>query len=210
MQEIINDFENALLSLNRIKVKDILVENTTSGDFIDTLEQIVVPTMESMGLKWENGEIALSQIYMGGRICEEIVDEMLPKTKSKRVDDPNLGLVVFNDYHTLGKRIVYTFLRASGYDLVDYGQENSIDNLITHLKEDKIEILLVSVLMLNSALHLKELIARIQQEGMNVKVVVGGAPFRFDKDLYKEIGADAMATNASKVIDVIEALKDQS
>ncbi|MEA3373451.1 MAG: cobalamin-dependent protein [Campylobacterota bacterium] len=210
MQEIINDFENALLSLNRIKVKDILVENTTSGDFIDTLEQIVVPTMESMGLKWENGEIALSQIYMGGRICEEIVDEMLPKTKSKRVDDPNLGLVVFNDYHTLGKRIVYTFLRASGYDLVDYGQENSIDNLITHLKEDKIEILLVSVLMLNSALHLKELIARIQQEGMSVKVVVGGAPFRFDKDLYKEIGADAMATNASKVIDVIEALKDQS
>ncbi len=160
MKDVIDDFENALLSLDRVKVREILVENSTSGDFIETLEMIVVPTMESLGLKWESGEIALSQIYMGGRICEEIVDELLPKTASKRVDNPNLGLVVFNDYHTLGKRIVYTFLRASGYEVVDYGQENSIEALIKNLKNDHIEILLISVLMLNSALHIKELIKK--------------------------------------------------
>ncbi len=210
MKDIINEFEDALLSLNRVKVKDILLEYSSSGNFIDTLEQIVVPSMESMGSKWESGDIALSQIYMGGRICEEIVDELLPKTKSKRIDDPNLGLVVFNDYHTLGKRIVYTFLRASGYDVIDYGQENSIENLIESIKNDGIEILLVSVLMLNSALHIKELIAKIKQNGLKVKVVVGGAPFRFDKNLYKEIGADAFATNASQIIDIIEDLKDIS
>ena len=208
MQDVIDDFENALLSLDRLKVRDILVEDSTSGDFISTLERIVVPTMESLGLKWESGEIALSQIYMGGRICEEIVDEILPQTTSKRVDDPNLGLVVFNDYHTLGKRIVYTFLRASGYEVIDYGQQSDIETLIKSLKNDNIKILLVSVLMLNSALHIKDLIEKIKQEKMNIKVIVGGAPFRFDKDLANEIGADAYATNASKVIDVIEKLKD--
>ena len=209
MQEIINDFENALLSLDRLKVKDILIKYSTSNDFIDTLEKIVVPTMESLGLKWESGEIALSQIYMGGRICEEIVDEVLPQTTFTRVDDPNLGLVVFNDYHTLGKRIVYTFLRASGYEVVDYGQQSDIETLIKSLKDDNIEILLISVLMLNSALHIKELIEKIKQEKLDIKVIVGGAPFRFDKDLANEIGADAFATNASKVIDVIEKLKDK-
>ncbi len=207
MKDIIDDFENALLSLDRVKVRDILVENSTSSDFIETLEKIVVPTMESLGIKWESGEIALSQIYMGGRICEEIVDELLPKTASKRVDNPNLGLVVFNDYHTLGKRIVYTFLRASGYEVVDYGQENSIEALIKNLKNDHIEILLISVLMLNSALHIKELIKKMEEEELNIKVIVGGAPFRFDKDLSKEIGADAYATNASKVLDAIEKVR---
>ena len=210
MQDIIDEFEDALLSLDRIKVKDILLENSSSGDFLTTLEQIVVPTMESMGTKWENGDIALSQIYMGGRICEEIVDEMLPETNTKRVDDPNLGLVVFQDYHTLGKRIVYTFLRASGYEVTDYGQENSIDTLIKNIKKDNIEILLISVLMLNSALHIKELIAKMKEEKLNIKVVVGGAPFRFDKNLCQEIGADAFATNASQVIDIIDDIRNLS
>lgn len=210
MQEIVKEFEDALLSLDRIKVKDILLENSASGDFIKTLEEIVVPAMESMGLKWESGEIALSQIYMGGRICEEIVDELLPKTDNKRIDDPNLALVVLNDYHTLGKRIVYTFLRASGYAVIDYGQQSSIDELIQKVKEDNIEILLVSVLMLNSALNIKQLTDKIKQENLNVKVVVGGAPFRFDKKLCEDIGADAYATNASQVIDIIEEIKDIS
>ena len=210
MQEIVKEFEDALLSLDRIKVKDILLENSASGDFIKTLEEIVVPAMENMGLKWESGEIALSQIYMGGRICEEIVDELLPKTDNKRIDDPNLALVVFNDYHTLGKRIVYTFLRASGYSVVDYGQQSSIDELIQKVKEDNIEILLISVLMLNSALNIKKLTDKIKQENLNVKVVVGGAPFRFDNKLCEDIGADAYATNASQVIDIIEEIKDIS
>lgn len=210
MKNVVEEFEDALLSLDRIKIKEILVENSASGDFIKTLENIVVPAMENMGFKWESGEIALSQIYMSGRICEDIVDEMLPKTKAKRVDDPNLALVVFNDYHTLGKRIVYTFLRASGYTIVDYGQESDIDNLIKNLKKDNIEILLISVLMLNSALHIKKLTEKIKQENLNVKVIVGGAPFRFDNKLSEDIGADAYATNASQVIDIIEELKDIS
>ena len=207
MQDVIDDFENALLSLDRVKVRDLLSDDSASGNFIDTLERIVVPTMERLGSKWESGEIALSQIYMGGRICEEIVDELLPKTASKRVDDPNLGLMVFSDYHTLGKRIVYTFLRASGYEVIDYGQQSNIETIIESLKKDNIEILLISVLMLNSALHVKDLIDSIKQNGLNIKVVVGGAPFRFDKDLSKEIGADAFATNASQVIDIIEQVR---
>ena len=210
MQNVVEEFEDALLSLDRLKVRDILVENSNSDNFIKALEDIVVPAMESMGVKWEDGGIALSQIYMSGRICEDIVDELLPKTKSKRVDDPNLGLVVFNDYHTLGKRIVYTFLRASGYAIVDYGQEADIDNLIKNLKKDNIEILLISVLMLNSALHIKKLIEKIKQENLNIKVIVGGAPFRFDNKLSEDIGADAYATKASQAIDIIEKLKDIS
>jgi len=36
-------------------------------------------------------------------------------------------------------------------------------------------------------------------------VIVGGAPFRFDPQLWKEIGADAMAYSAADAIAVIEA-----
>ena len=206
MQEIVTKFEETLLALNRVDLKEILL-NYQNKNLMQSIEEIVVPAMESIGRKWESGEIALSQIYMGGKICEEVIDELLPKNSNSRKDDPKIALVVFNDYHSLGKRIVYTFLRASGYDILDYGQERDIDILIEKLKTDRVEILMISVLMLNSALHIKELIERIKEENLNIKVAVGGAPFRFDKELFKEIGADAMATNASEAVSIINRLK---
>ncbi len=205
--EIIKEFETALLTLDRLKVKTILVDQTKENDFLKSLEDIVVPAMESIGKKWEDGKVALSQVYMGGKICEEIVDELLPQTNTKRVNDPNLGLLVYKDYHMLGKQIVYTFLRASGYDVKDYGSQHNIDEIIQNIKKDNIQILLISVLMLNSALNIKELILAIKQNGLKTKVIVGGAPFRFDKGLYKEVGANATASIASGVLDVIENLR---
>ena len=206
MEKTIAKFEEMLLSLNRVGLKEILV-NCQEESLMKCIEKIVVPAMESIGNKWESGEIALSQIYMSGRICEDVIDEVLPKTSNLRKNDQKIALVVFNDYHSLGKRIVYTFLRASGYEILDYGQERDIDKLIEKLKKDNIEILMISVLMLNSALHIKELIDRIKEKKLNIKVAVGGAPFRFDKELYKEIGADVMGTNASEAVDIIKKLK---
>ena len=207
MDIIVEELENALLSLDRLKVKSILSSEDNKKDFMSALENIVVPAMESIGLKWEAGEVALSQVYMSGKICEEIVEQLIPKTNSKRVEDPNIAIVVYKDYHMLGKRIVSTFLRACGYDILDYGQVSDIEELIQKIKNDKIEILLISVLMLNSALNVKEFIVKLREENLKTKVVVGGAPFRFDTALYKEIGADAYGESASDVLEIIKMLR---
>jgi methanogenic corrinoid protein MtbC1 len=45
--------------------------------------------------------------------------------------------------------------------------------------------------------------ARLQALGSEVKVVVGGAPFRLDDQLWKEVGADAMGREASEALDII-------
>ena len=108
MDAAVEEFENALLSLDRLKIKEIL-SSSSGNDFMSTLESIVVPAMEDIGNKWEKGEVALSQIYMSGRVCEEVVDQLIPITNTTREDDPHLAIVVYKDYHILGKRIVYSF-----------------------------------------------------------------------------------------------------
>jgi len=206
MVENIEAFEESLLSLDRIQAKEILTQEPDTALF-EALETVVVPTMESIGQKWEEGEVALSQVYMSGKICEEIVEELLPLDDETRIEHPNIAIMVYRDFHMLGKRIVLTFLRASGYKVSDYGHQESIDEIIKRIKSDKIEILLISVLMLNSALHLKELTDAIKAANLSTKVVVGGAPFRFDTHLYQEVGADAFGKSASDIIDIIDTLK---
>ncbi len=105
----------------------------------------------------------------------------------------------------LGKRIVYSVLRSSGFDLLDYGK-STVDELLARVKDDSIEILLISVLMLSSALHIKDLREKLDHRGGSVKVVVGGAPFGFDEHLWKDVGADAMGRNASEAVEIVTRL----
>jgi methanogenic corrinoid protein MtbC1 len=210
MEELVSQFEDALLSLDRIGVKKIL-DTQLSENPIETLEQIVVPAMENIGVRWEKGEVALSQIYMGGRISEEVIFELLEEKQAEsRADTPKIAIVLYRDYHGLGKRIVHTLLLASGYHVIDYDRMSDSAEIVSRAESDGVGILLVSTLMLNSALHIREITDEVRNREVDMKVVVGGAPFRFDKELYKEIGADAMGTNASDILRVIPQLKEQS
>ncbi len=206
MSNIVEEFLHALLATDRLLAKKIFADSSSLMNSTEFIEKVVVDALEQIGGDWEKGTVALSQVYMSGRICEELVDEIIPAGNLSRKDQPKTAITVLMDYHILGKRIVYSSLRASGFDLLDYGRTN-VDQLVHLVEEDKVEILLISALMLPSALLVKEVKEKIADAGLNVKIVVGGAPFRFDDQLWREVGADAMCRTASEAISVISKVK---
>jgi methanogenic corrinoid protein MtbC1 len=143
---------------------------------------------------------------MSGRICEEIVDTMLPHGDPRRVEQPKMAIVVLEDHHTLGKRIVISVLRAGGYELSDYGHGVSADQLVERVTREKVKILLISTLMLPAALRSKDAITRIKKIQPETRVIVGGAPFLFDPKLWKEVGADAMGHDASDTLALVKQM----
>jgi len=203
LEQEINELEHSLLVMDIIRVKEILTSVYEELSTIDMVEKLVVPALERLGVGWENGEVSLAQVYMSGRICEETVDLILPPSDPKRTDQPPMAIVVLDDYHMLGKRIVYSALRASGFEMRNYNHMD-IDTLVDQIKKDKIQLLLISVLMLPSALHIKELRKRLVAENIDIKIIVGGAPFRFDPDLWHEVGADAMGKTAMDAVTLVK------
>jgi methanogenic corrinoid protein MtbC1 len=197
-------FERALLSLDRLEAEKILAEGGEEVSAGELVEKIILPVLEKMGRDWESGSVALSQIYMGGRICEELVDVILPPASPHRRRQPKMAITVLEDYHLLGKRIVYSTLRASGYELLDYGRSEAVE-LVERVQREEVEVLLISALMLPSALRVEKVTAGLRAAGAGVKVVVGGAPFRFDGQLWQEVGADATSPNASGALAAIAA-----
>jgi methanogenic corrinoid protein MtbC1 len=198
----------ALLTVDRLEVKRILTAPPQGYSPYQLVEKLVVPALEEIGSGWESGRYSLSQVYMSGRICEEVVDQILPPMHETRHYQPKMGIVVLEDYHLLGKRIVYSILRASGYELINYGRMN-VEEVASRINQDQIEVLLISVLMLPSALRIKNLRERLIQQGSRVKIVVGGAPFRFDADLWREVGADAVGSTASEAVDIIDRISKE-
>jgi methanogenic corrinoid protein MtbC1 len=99
----------------------------------------------------------------------------------------------------LGKKIVSMLLKGSGYSLEDYGRI-SIPPLVEKLKRDNLKVCFVSVLMLPSALSVGDLKTALADSGVKTKIVVGGAPFRLDNNLWKRVGADDFGKNSGDAL----------
>jgi methanogenic corrinoid protein MtbC1 len=205
MADLSEQFEQALLSLDRLAAKRLVAAAEGSMTPMELVDHVIVTALTRIGESWERGNTALSQVYMSGRICEELVDGLLPPGDPQRKDQPPMAISVLDDYHLLGKRIVYSVLRAGGYDLKDYGRV-TVDEIVSRAQTDKIRVLLISTLMLNSALHVRDVVAGLKSAGLRVKVVVGGAPFIFDSQLWREVNADAMGHSASEVTGIIQMI----
>lgn len=207
MTEDTKKFMEALLSLDRMAAKQLLEERTRHGNPIKFIESVVVTALECIGDEWLSGNIALSQVYMAGRVCEQLVDTVLPPEAPDRKEQPRMAICLLSDQHSLGKTIVYSVLRASGFELLDFGVVE-VDELISRLREEQVKIVLISVLMLPSALKVGSVRKKLTENNLDVKIVVGGAPFRLDEQLWKEVGADAMCASASNAPPTIEMLMD--
>ncbi len=194
--------------LDKQAAEKVFNDALASGSPMEVVGELVSLALNRIGEDWENGKLSLSQVYMSGVICEELIDQILPPQSPERKSQPKMAIGVFEDYHLLGKRIIFSSLRASGFELSDLGGGLTIDKLVELVKRDKIKILLLSVLMLPSALHVKELKNKL--DGRDVKIVVGGAPFRFDHQLWKEVGADACGANVSDAVKIVSKLMGDS
>ncbi len=202
MQQIRGKFLESLLNLDQRSAMDIALKAVESQDGNKFIEGILTPSLNTIGEGWSSGEYALSQVYMSGRICEQIMETILPKEANIQKNYLRVAITTLNDFHVLGKRIVFSMLRAAGFHVEDFGRTSS-QELVNKVLERKIDILLISTLMLNSAYEVKNVVNGLRMSQAQTKVVVGGAVFRLDQDLWKEVGADCMGKTASDAINIV-------
>jgi methanogenic corrinoid protein MtbC1 len=201
-----NQLERALLSVDQERAEQIILDAVEESSPIKIAGELISNTLKKIGDSWEQGSLSLSQVYMSGVICERVIDKILPAQSPIRKNQPLTAICVLEDFHLLGKRIIYSTLRASGIELIDLGGGLSIDKIVELVEEKQIKILLISVLMLPSALRVKELKSRLANN--DVKIVVGGAPFRFDQNLWKETNADFYGRDSADALEIVTKLME--
>ncbi len=203
MVELKTELFDALASVDRLRAETAFDRALAEAPPLTVIETLIVPVLADLGEAWQEGRIALSQIYIGARVCEEMVARALPTPDRGQDGAPCGAIVVLCDYHMLGKRIVGSILRASGVALRDYGRME-VDALVDRVVADRLDILLISTLMLPAALKVREVRDGLARRGHRPRIAVGGAPFRFDPTLWQAVGADAMGETAADAIPIVQ------
>ena len=68
-----DEFHQALESLDRRRVEELFRQSLAFGSPLAITERLIVPALEKIGHDWDSGRVALSQVYMSGRLCEDLV-----------------------------------------------------------------------------------------------------------------------------------------
>ena len=193
----------SLLALDRLTATRIIADHARDHGSLVTVDHLVSPALDVIGQAWDRGDASLAQVFVAARICEEVVAPILPDEGHRIADQPRIAIAVLDDAHALGKRIVNSVLHASGFVVRDYGAAIMPDALATQAANDGVDVLLVSTLMLRAALQVRPLVDGLRAHGFRGQVVVGGAPFRMDETLWRDVGADAVGRTAADALALV-------
>lgn len=176
----------------------------------DIVFKVVIPAVEEMMSNiTKDPDANLAQHFMTAQIAAEVTEKMLEQFKHP---PEIIGRVVIGtahgDLHSLGKRIVTGCLKAMMVEVVDVGVNVVAQKFVDEALAHDAQVIAISAMMVHTATS--EQGARgvrkiLQERGLEdrIRIVVGGAPYRFDSALYKTVGADDWAAdgvNASRVI----------
>jgi methanogenic corrinoid protein MtbC1 len=211
LDKIITSYNEAIFDTDREQALEIIHDAIDQGVTPeDVVFKIVVPAIEQMVKAIsENFDANLAQHFMASQIAAEVTEEMLALFKAP----PEIvGRVVIGtaegDLHSLGKRIVTGCLKAQMIDVFDIGVNVAPERFVDEAIARNAEVICISAMMVhtatgeNGSLKVRQI---LREKGLEdrIKIMVGGAPYRFDANLYKEVQADAWADDgiaAGKII----------
>ena len=170
------------------------------------MAEVIGPAVEEVGQDWVEHGMSLSQIFVTGLIVKDAM-ELLPPDAGAAVTGTVVVGTPPGDYHGLGKLIVSTFLRSAGFVVMDLGLSVSPKTFVDAAIAHEADIIAVSALMADSALKIRDVRVEMKKRKQgNVRLLVGGASFRYNPELYKVVGADATAPTAYEGIDAARRL----
>ena len=164
--------------------------------------------MGMVGEKFSSGEYFLPDMLMAARAmnaCLEVLKPLLAKTGIPTIGKVVIGTVE-GDMHDIGKNVVATFLKGSGFEVFDLGNNVPDQKFIDEVREKKPDILGFSAMLTTTMPFMGRIIKALEAGGLRsgIKVIVGGAPVTQDYANY--IGADAYAHDGGKSAKVCKQL----
>ena len=177
---------------------EILLERGWAPDQV--LEKALVDGMTIVGIDFRDGILFVPEVLLAANAMKggmAILRPLLAETGAKPVGKMVIGTVK-GDIHDIGKNLVGMMLEGAGFEVVDLGINNAVEDYISALEEHEPDILGMSALLTTTMPYMKVVIDALVDKGLREKyiVMVGGAPL--NEEFGEAVGADAYCRDAAE------------
>ena len=163
----------------------------------------LVGGMKIVGDDFRDGILFVPEVLLAANAMKAgmaILKPLLAETGAPKQGKMVIGTVK-GDIHDIGKNLVSMMMEGAGFEVVDLGINNPVENYIDALKEEEADILGMSALLTTTMPYMKVVIDTMIQMGIrdDYIILVGGAPL--NEEFGKAIGADAYCRDAAVAVE---------
>src|SRR6202007_2721292 len=146
----------------------------------DVLTKALVEGMRIGGIDFRDGILFVPEVLLAANAMKAgmaLLRPLLAETGAERMGTVVIGTVK-GDIHDIGKNLVAMMLEGAGFDVVDLGINNPVEDYLAALEEHQPDILGMSALLTTTMPYMKVVIDKLQEQGIRKDyiVLVGGAP----------------------------------
>ena len=169
----------------------------------DILTKVLVEGMRIVGIDFRDGILFVPEVLLAANAMKAgmfILKPLLAETGAPRVGKMVIGTVK-GDIHDIGKNLVSMMMEGAGFEVLDLGINNPVENYLEALEKEEPDILGMSALLTTTMPYMKVVIDTMIEKGMrdDYTILVGGAPL--NEEFGKAIGADAYCRDAAVAVE---------
>jgi 5-methyltetrahydrofolate--homocysteine methyltransferase len=135
--------------------------------------------MKTVGELFGKGEMQLPFVLQSAEVMKSAVAYLEPFIE--KTDDQGRGKILLatvkGDVHDIGKNLVDIILSNNGYDTVNIGIKQTVNQIIDAAIDNKVDVIGMSGLLVKSTVIMKENLLELESRGLAEKwpIVLGGA-----------------------------------
>jgi 5-methyltetrahydrofolate--homocysteine methyltransferase len=169
----------------------------------DVLTDGLVAGMDIVGVDFRDGILFVPEVLMAAKAMKAgmfILRPLLAETGAEQVGKMVIGTVK-GDIHDIGKNLVGMMMEGAGFEVIDLGINNSVEDYLAAIAMHKPDILGMSALLTTTMPYMRVVINALKEEGIrnDIIVMVGGAPL--NEAFAEDIEADAYCRDAAVAVD---------
>jgi corrinoid protein of di/trimethylamine methyltransferase len=173
----------------------------------DVLTQALVEGMRIVGEDFRDGILFVPEVLMSANAMKAgmgILRPLLAETGAPKIGKMIIGTVK-GDIHDIGKNLVCMMMEGAGFEVVDLGINNPVENYLEAIEKHQPDIVGMSALLTTTMPYMKVVIDTLKEKGMrnDYVVLVGGAPL--NETFAEAIGADAYCRDAAVAVETAKS-----
>lgn len=163
----------------------------------------LVEGMRVVGEDFRDGILFVPEVLLSAGAMKAgmfILRPLLAATGAPKQGTMVIGTVK-GDIHDIGKNLVGMMMEGAGFEVIDLGINNPVENYLEAIEEHKPDILGMSALLTTTMPYMKVVIDTLVEKGIrdDFVVLVGGAPL--NEEFGEAIGADSYCRDAAVTVE---------
>ncbi len=174
-------------------------------DFKKIINDGILKAMKEVGIRFKSNQIFLPQVMLSAEAAQAAFDVIMGSVPKNSIEKKGRIVIatVEGDIHDLGKNLVASVLRNSGFEVIDLGKNVRAKDIIIAARENNVDIIALSALMTTTMGRMRDIVSLLRESGMKVPVMIGGAVV--SDGFAKEIGAH-YGRDAIEAVDIAEKI----